>query len=73
VEEWEELLHHGSLGQMYPTFTHNASLIAHFLPLYRQEGGQTGKNTRSEACLAVGGPHATGGAKLHGEVQSAEL
>lgn len=32
VEEWEEPLHLGSLPASYPTFPHNATLIAHFFP-----------------------------------------
>src|SRR5579862_3589992 len=32
VEEWEEPLHLGSLPARYPTFPHNATLIAHFFP-----------------------------------------
>ncbi len=32
MEEWEEPLHLGSLPTSYPTFPHNATLIAHFFP-----------------------------------------
>jgi hypothetical protein len=34
VERWEEPLHHGSLARIYPTLPHNATLIAHFFPLF---------------------------------------
>ncbi len=34
VEEWEEPLHPGSLSRTYPTSSHNATPIAHFLPLF---------------------------------------
>ena len=32
MEEWEEPLHPGSLVRTYPTSSHNATLLAHFLP-----------------------------------------
>jgi len=32
VEEWEEPLHPGPISAFYPTFPHNATQLAHFLP-----------------------------------------
>jgi hypothetical protein len=32
VEEWEEPLHPGPVSAFYPTFPHNATQLAHFLP-----------------------------------------
>src|SRR6185312_11564356 len=32
VEEWEEPLHPGPVSAFYPTFPHNATRLAHFLP-----------------------------------------
>lgn len=32
MEEWEEPLHPGSLEDVYPTFLHKATLLAHFPP-----------------------------------------
>src|SRR6266545_6968400 len=32
VEEWEEPLHPGPVSALYPTFPHNATQLAHFLP-----------------------------------------
>ena len=43
VEEWEEPLHLGSLPASYPTFPHNATLIAHFFPQPCPEAVKTGK------------------------------
>ena len=48
MEEWEEPLHPGSLPRSYPTFPHNATLIAHFFPLTRSSGLVSSKNARSE-------------------------
>jgi hypothetical protein len=32
VEEWEEPLHPGPVSALYPTFPHNATRLALFLP-----------------------------------------
>jgi hypothetical protein len=43
VEEWEEPLHLGSLAATYPTFSHNATLFAHFFPQPCQETIESGE------------------------------
>ena len=43
VEEWEEPLHPGSLPRTYPTFSHNATLFAHLLPLFPSVASHSGK------------------------------
>jgi Protein of unknown function (DUF3352) len=51
VEEWEELLHHGSLPRTYPTFPHNATPIAHFLP---QHASGDPRNPSGDPCNVQG-------------------
>ena len=63
MEEWEELLHLGSLRRTYPTLSHNATLFAHSLPhphpstLPRAKNpGATGLGATSEARHAPPAP-----------------
>src|SRR5262249_10306823 len=44
VEEWEELLHPGSLRRTYPTSSHNATPFAHSLPPHHPRAAPTGEN-----------------------------
>jgi hypothetical protein len=44
VERWEEPLHLGSFRAKYPTFSHNATPIAHFSPLFFSYALQAPKN-----------------------------
>ena len=43
MEEWEEPLHPGSLVRTYPTFSHNATPRAHFLPPDPPQRPRSGK------------------------------
>src|ERR1700728_4233206 len=70
VEEWEEPLHPGSLTRTYPTSSHNATLIAHFLPQCTPKPPKAHKNACIAPCFG-GGRHASPRApELHANVQS---
>ena len=50
MEEWEELLHPGSLPRSYPTFPHNATPVAHIAPLFLPKTVRAAKNRCTERC-----------------------
>jgi len=53
MEEWEEPLHPGSLPRTYPTFSHNATLFAHLLPLFRPDASQRDEIPANKQLLGI--------------------
>lgn len=70
MEEWEEPLHPGPLPTFYPTLSHDATHISHFLPSADTRTNRAGPNAAWACGIArwevVGEPV---GAALQGPVQ----
>ncbi len=73
MEEWEEPLHPGSLPRTYPTFPHNATLIAHFFPLGRHKDLKTGKKARSGTFSGLVGQRRRGAPEVQVPLHSREV
>jgi hypothetical protein len=73
VEEWEELLHPGSLARMYPTSSHNATLFAHSLPQPHPNAGPEGEIAGANGLFVADPARRAGARSLHERLQDAEM